>query len=82
MVTDEQIKYACRQVQVPDYVSPNHIKRIIQTIREGRMHPDKPGCDMTAEIAAGVPVMVALEHHSRRPLNSGSIYARLYEHLN
>ena len=67
-----------RKKQVPPYISVVHLRRISDMIKKGQIHPDKPSCDMTAEIAAGVPASQALDYHFSRPNGDGSIYSGLF----
>jgi len=45
---------------VPDYVSSRVGRRITEIVAQGHINPRHPGCDFTAEVAAGAPLIEAL----------------------
>ena len=77
MLTDNILLEKAKRLNVPDYVTADHIKVILSIIDKGLQNPDKPACDMTIEIAAGIPSGRAISHiYGKR---DWSVYQRLYD---
>ena len=76
MLTDNMLLKTARRFNVPSYATAEHIKAILWIIDKGLQDPDKPACDMTIEIAVGIPPNRATSHiYNKR---DWSVYKRLY----
>ena len=77
MLTDNVLLKKAKRLNVPNYVTADHIKAILSIIDKGLQHPDKPACDTTIEIAVGISPGKAISHlYNKR---DGSVYQQLYD---